>query len=70
MKNEDALYLKTAFKDLLNYDAENIFDEIDPLSYSYRSIKRRYSCNQVTHRRGIRFEQKRRYELYATSYCI
>lgn len=34
MNSEDHLYLKTAFKDLLNYESENIFDEIDPLSYS------------------------------------
>jgi ankyrin repeat protein len=49
MKNEDALYLKTAFKDLLNYDAENIFDEIDPLSYS---LPEGGSCLHIAVSRG------------------
>jgi ankyrin repeat protein len=34
MNTEDLLYLKNAFKDLLNYQSENPFDEIDPLLYS------------------------------------
>jgi ankyrin repeat protein len=33
MNNDDLLYLKITFKDLLNYDSEKIFDEIDPLTY-------------------------------------
>ena len=33
MSNDDLLYLKTAFQDLLNYQSENIHDEINPLTF-------------------------------------